>query len=121
VVGAVFGLKPSRYQSGESERTGRISRCGDEMMRIMLYEAAQSMLAPNSAGACAAPNHGRSSRRCGLGSRRSWVAFLAAAASPTRSVTPSLWPALCHFFDGRIDLDNNSVERRCCSEAIHIW
>src|SRR6516164_10722698 len=76
-VGAVFGLKPSRYQSGESERTGRISRCGDEIMRMMLYEAAQSMLALNSAGACAVPNHGHSSRRCGLGSRRSWVAFLA--------------------------------------------
>jgi transposase len=44
-VGAVFGLTPSRYQSGESDRIGRISRCGDEMMRMMLYEAAQSMLA----------------------------------------------------------------------------
>src|SRR5712672_1404884 len=43
-VGAVFGLTPSKFQSGESERTGRISRCGDEMMRMMLYEAAQSML-----------------------------------------------------------------------------
>jgi transposase len=43
-VGAVFGLTPTRYQSGESDRAGRISRCGDEMMRIMLYEAAQSML-----------------------------------------------------------------------------
>ena len=43
-VGAVFGLTPSRYQSGESDRTGGISRCGDEMMRMMLYEAAQSML-----------------------------------------------------------------------------
>jgi transposase len=43
-VGAVFGLTPTRYQSGESDRTGGISRCGDEMMRMMLYEAAQSML-----------------------------------------------------------------------------
>jgi transposase len=43
-VGAVFGLTCSKYQSGESERSGRISRCGDEMMRVMLYEAAQSML-----------------------------------------------------------------------------
>ena len=43
-VGAVFGLTPSRYQSGEIDRTGAISRCGDEMMRVMLYEAAQSML-----------------------------------------------------------------------------
>ena len=43
-VGAVFGLTPSKYQSGESDRSGGISRCGDEMMRAMLYEAAQSML-----------------------------------------------------------------------------
>jgi transposase len=43
-VGAVFGLTCSKYQSGEIDRTGRISRCGDEMMRVMLYEAAQSML-----------------------------------------------------------------------------
>ena len=43
-VGAAFGLTPSKYQSGEIERTGAISKCGDEMMRVMLYEAAQSML-----------------------------------------------------------------------------
>jgi transposase len=43
-VGAVFGLTPAKYQSGEVEWTGRISRCGDEMMRMMLYEAAQVML-----------------------------------------------------------------------------
>jgi transposase len=43
-VGAAFGLTPARYQSGESDRTGGISRCGDEMMRMMLYEAAQTML-----------------------------------------------------------------------------
>ena len=43
-VGAVFGLTPSKYQSGEVDRTGGISRCGDEMMRVMLYEAAQILL-----------------------------------------------------------------------------
>ena len=43
-VGAVFGLTPARHQSGESDRPGGISRCGDEMMRVMLYEAAQIML-----------------------------------------------------------------------------
>src|SRR6202048_2270109 len=43
-VGAVFGLTCSKYQSGEVDRSRRISRCGDEMMRVMLYEAAQSML-----------------------------------------------------------------------------
>ena len=43
-VGAAFGLTCSRDQSGERDRPGAISRCGDEMMRMMLYEAAQSML-----------------------------------------------------------------------------
>jgi transposase len=43
-VGAVFGLTCSRDQSGERDRPGAISRCGDEMMRAMLYEAAQAML-----------------------------------------------------------------------------
>jgi len=41
-VGAV--LTPTRDQSGETDRPGAISRCGDAMMRTMLYEAAQSML-----------------------------------------------------------------------------
>ena len=35
-VGAVFGLTPAKYQSGEVNRTGSISRCGDDMMRAML-------------------------------------------------------------------------------------
>jgi transposase len=43
-VGAVLGLTPCKYQSGESESTGGISKCGDEMMRVMLYEAAQILL-----------------------------------------------------------------------------
>jgi transposase len=43
-VGAVLGLTPCKYQSGESEYTGAISKCGDEMMRVMLYEAAQVLL-----------------------------------------------------------------------------
>ena len=42
--GAVFGLTCAKHQSGEVDWSGRISRCGDEMMRAMLYEAAQSML-----------------------------------------------------------------------------
>ena len=43
-VGAIFGLTSSKYQSGEIDRNGAISKCGDDMMRTMLYEAAQSML-----------------------------------------------------------------------------
>src|SRR6187200_2642749 len=36
-VGAVFGLTCSRYQSGQINLTGAISKCGDEMMQAMLY------------------------------------------------------------------------------------
>jgi transposase len=43
-VGAALGLTPVLNQSGESHRVGRISLCGDEMMRHLLYEAAQVML-----------------------------------------------------------------------------
>jgi transposase len=43
-VGAVLGLTPVQHQSGESNRIGRISLCGDGMMRTLLYEGAQSIL-----------------------------------------------------------------------------
>jgi transposase len=43
-VGAHVGLTPKRYQSGEIDYDGGISKCGDAMLRSMLYEAAQSML-----------------------------------------------------------------------------
>jgi transposase len=43
-VGAALGLTPILNQSGESNRVGRISLCGDAMMRTLLYEAAQVML-----------------------------------------------------------------------------
>lgn len=43
-VGALFGLTPLRKQSGETDRRGAISRCGDAMMRTTLYEAAHSIL-----------------------------------------------------------------------------
>jgi transposase len=43
-VGAYLGLTPRRYQSGETDVQGRISRCGDELARTALYEAAHSLL-----------------------------------------------------------------------------
>jgi transposase len=39
-VGAHLGLTPRRYQSGEIDRSGRISGCGDVLARILMYEAA---------------------------------------------------------------------------------
>lgn len=43
-VGAHAGLTPKRYQSGEIDYDGSISKSGDATLRVMLYEAAQSML-----------------------------------------------------------------------------
>jgi transposase len=43
-VGPALGLTPVLNQSGESCRVGRISLCGDAMMRTLLYEAAQVLL-----------------------------------------------------------------------------
>ena len=43
-VGPALELTPRLNQSGESHRVGRISRCGDAMMRTLLYEAAQTLL-----------------------------------------------------------------------------
>ncbi|SES10640.1 Transposase [Sphingobium sp. YR768] len=43
-VGAHLGLTPRRYQSGETDVQGRVSRCGDELARTLLYEAAHTLL-----------------------------------------------------------------------------
>src|SRR5215217_6438154 len=43
-VGAHFGLTPRRYQSGETDVTGRISKVGGAGARTMLYEAANVIL-----------------------------------------------------------------------------
>jgi transposase len=43
-VGAHFGLTPKKYQSGETDVTGGISKVGDAMVRAALYEAANVML-----------------------------------------------------------------------------
>ena len=44
MVGAHFGLTPRKYQSGETNVTGRISKIGDGAVRTMLYEAANVIL-----------------------------------------------------------------------------
>ena len=43
-VGAHFGLTPKKYQSGETDVTGRISKIGDKDVRTALYEAANIIL-----------------------------------------------------------------------------
>jgi transposase len=38
-VGACLGLVPRRFQSGEIDYVGSISKCGDRRVRTLLYEA----------------------------------------------------------------------------------
>jgi len=51
-VGAHFGMTPKKYQSGETDVSGRISKMGDKGVRAALYEAAHVILtAPVKGGA----------------------------------------------------------------------
>ena len=43
-VGAYLGLTPRRYASGDIDWTGRISKCGDKLLRSYLYEAGNVLL-----------------------------------------------------------------------------
>lgn len=43
-VGAHLGLAPKQHQSGEVDRLGEISKCGDAYVRTVLVEAANSLL-----------------------------------------------------------------------------
>jgi len=43
-AGPHFGLTPKRYQSGETDYSGRISKIGDAAVREALYQAAHVML-----------------------------------------------------------------------------
>ena len=43
-VGAHFGLTPRRFQSGETDWSGRISRAGDAAVRRALYQAANVLI-----------------------------------------------------------------------------
>jgi transposase len=43
-AGAHFGLTPRKYQSGQTDYTGRISKIGDASVREALYQGAHVML-----------------------------------------------------------------------------
>ncbi len=43
-VGAFLGLTPRRYQSGDTDYSGRVSRCEDAAMRGLLFEAASCLI-----------------------------------------------------------------------------
>lgn len=65
-VAAHFGLTPRRYQSGEMDSPGRISKAGDPEVRATLYSAANAMMMRSVAsseikswGLCLMPRKGR--------------------------------------------------------------
>ena len=68
-VGAHFGMTPKRYQSGEKDVTGRISKIGDKGVRAELYEAAHVILTRPVKG----------------GALKSWAAKLAKRAGPMKA------------------------------------
>lgn len=68
-VGAHLGLTPRQYQSGEVDRSGRISRCGDILTRTLMYEAAGVIL----------------SRVKKTSSLRDWAAAIARRSGPGKA------------------------------------
>ena len=48
-VAAHFGLTPRRYQSGETDNPGRISKAGDRDVRLALYTAAHALMTRSDA------------------------------------------------------------------------
>jgi transposase len=65
-VGAHFGLAPKRYQSGETDVTGRISKMGDANVRTTLYEAAHIILTRPVKGSALKSWAARLARRTGI-------------------------------------------------------
>ncbi len=66
-AGAHFGLTPRKYQSGETDVSGRISKIGDAAVRSVLYEAANIMLVKPIKGCTALKSWAmRIARRAGM-------------------------------------------------------
>jgi len=69
-AGPLFGLTPKKYQSGETDYTGRISKNGDASVREALYEAAHIILTKSIKG-CA--------------QLKSWAMRIARRAGPSKA------------------------------------
>jgi transposase len=66
-VGCHFGMTPRRYQSGQTDVTGRISKIGDKGVRTALYQAAHVILTKPVKGAPGLKSWGmRLAKRAGM-------------------------------------------------------
>jgi transposase len=73
-VGPYLGLTPTRYQSGEIDHAGGISKCGDRLTRSLLFEAA-GVLVSRSRAPSALKDWGHAiARRAGYNKARVAVA-----------------------------------------------
>jgi transposase len=73
-VGAFFGLTNRRYQSGEVDHSGRISKCGDRLVRSYLYEAAGTILTRTKTWSALKSWGHRIAKRSGMGKAKVAVA-----------------------------------------------
>jgi transposase len=65
-AGAHFGMTPKKYQSGETDITGRISKIGDKGVRTALYEAAHIILTKPVKGSALKSWAARLAKRVGM-------------------------------------------------------
>jgi transposase len=65
-VGAHFGMTPRKYQSGETDVAGRISKNGDKGVRAALYEAAHIILTMPVKGGALKSWAAKLARRAGM-------------------------------------------------------
>jgi len=65
-VGPHFGLTPKKYQSGEIDVSGRISKIGDASVRTALYEAANAILTKPIKGCALKSWAARLAKRAGM-------------------------------------------------------
>jgi transposase len=65
-AGAHFGMTPKKYQSGETDITGRISKIGDKDVRTALYEAANVILTRPVKGSALKSWAARLAKRAGM-------------------------------------------------------
>ncbi len=95
-VGAYLGLTPRRYQSGERDVAGAISKQGDSMARHYLYEAANCLLT-TWGGRSALKSWGlKLARRVGAKKAR------VAVARKLACLLLRLWKDETHYQEGRM-------------------
>jgi transposase len=110
-IGAYFGLTPKKYQSGETDVTGGISKAGDAMVRTALYESAHVMLTRNGSFSTLKRWALEVARRRGL--RRAKVAL----ARKLAIVLHSLWVEAACFASARRQRPRDRVAQASSSGA----